>query len=117
MKNIKHHLWRPAFRIMAVVIVVSALLAVPVSILTAQKSGLSLSDFDQSSLDVEVLALFEAGGNETLYSAPDSRWGPSGSLVSGDIALSEDSSINRVMVPQSDGSLFRLNDDGPTGPP
>ena len=66
--------------------------------LNAQDSGLSLSDFDQSGLNAEVLVLFEAGGNETLYSAPDSRWGQAGSLVSGDITLPDDSSINRVMV-------------------
>ena len=112
MKNLNQHRLRSALLITTLVVLATALLAVPVSILTAQDNALSLSDFDQSGLDVQVLALFEAGGHETLYSDPDSRWGQSGSLVDGDIALSDDSNINRVMVTQSDGSLFRLNDNG-----
>ena len=113
MKRIQQHRWQSALIITALVTVVTALLAVPVSILTAQDSPLSLTDFKQSGLDVEVLALFQAGGQGTLYSAPNSRWGQSGSLISGDIALSDDSSINRIMAPQLDGALFRLNDNGP----
>ena len=112
MKNLKQHRLRSALLITTFVVLATALLAVPVSILTAQDNALSLGDFDQSGLDVHVLALFEAGGHETLYSDPDSRWGQSGTLVNGDIALSDDSNINRVMVTQSDGSLFRLNDNG-----
>ena len=112
MSNIQQDRWRFAFLITALIIVVSALLAIPVSSLTAQDNALSLTDFEQSGLEVEVLALFEAGGSETLYSDPNSRWGQSGSLVSGDIALSEDTSISRIMVPNTDGSLLRLNHNG-----
>ena len=48
-----------------------------------------------------------------LYSASGSRWTESGSLVDGEVLLDEGSSIVRVMLPKSDGSLLRLNDDGP----
>ena len=60
--------------------------------------------------------MFEAGdvGSEpALYSASGSRWTESGSLVDGEVLLGEGSSIVRVMLPQSDGSLLRLNDGGP----
>ena len=46
-----------------------------------------------------MLASFEAGGATALYSAPGSRWGASGSLVEGDVALDADSSVVRVMSP------------------
>ena len=78
----------------------------------AQGSPLSVSDFDQSGLQAVALASFDAGGDTTLYSAPDSRWGASGTLVEGDVNLDDDTSITRVMLPNSDGSLLRLNDDG-----
>ena len=52
-------------------------------------------------------------GRTTVYSAPGSRWGASGSLVEGDVALDAGSRIVRVMVPDRNGSLLRLNDDGP----
>ena len=79
----------------------------------AQVSSVSVAGFDRSGLEVEVLASFEAGGATTLYSAPGSRWGASGSLVEGDVALDAGSRIVRVMVPDRNGSLLRLNDDGP----
>ena len=79
----------------------------------AQTSSLSVADFDQSGLQVVALASFTAGGATTLYSAADSRWGATGSLVEGDVDLSADSKIVRVMVPDRTGSLLRLNDDGP----
>ena len=72
-----------------------------------------MDGFDRSGLEMEVLASFEAGGAATLYSAPGSRWGASGSLVEGDVALDAGSRIVRVMVPDRNGSLLRLNDDGP----
>ena len=77
----------------------------------AQVSSVSVDGFDRSGLEVEVevLASFEAGGAATLYSAPGSRWGASGSLVEGDIALDAGSRIVRVMAPDRDGSLLRLN--------
>ena len=78
----------------------------------AQSNTLSVSDFDQSGLQAVVLASFNAGGDTTLYSAPDSRWGASGTLVEGDVNLDDDTSITRVMLPNSDGSLLRLNDNG-----
>ena len=53
----------------------------------AQVSPVSVAGFDTSGLEVEVLASFEAGGAAALYSAPGSRWGASGSLVEGDVAL------------------------------
>ena len=83
---------------------------------SASDSSLELSDFNRGGLEVEVAALFEAGdaGSEpALYSASGSRWTESGSLVDGEALLGEGSSIVRVMLPQSDGSLLRLNDDGP----
>ena len=83
---------------------------------SASDSSLELSDFNRGGLEVEVAALFEAGdaGSEpALYSASGSRWTASGSLVEGEALLGEGSSIVRVMLPQSDGSLLRLNDDGP----
>ena len=79
----------------------------------AQASPVSVAGFDQNGLEVEVLASFEAGGATTLYSAAGSSWGASGSLVEGDVGLDEDSSIVRVMSPNQNGSLLRLNDDGP----
>ena len=60
-----------------------------------------------------ALASFTAGGAKTLYSSADSRWGATGSLLEGDVDLSADSKIARVMVPARNGSLLRLNDDGP----
>ena len=60
-----------------------------------------------------ALASFTAGGAKTLYSSADSRWGATGSLLEGDVDLSADSKIARVMVPRRNGSLLRLNDDGP----
>ena len=66
----------------------------------AQTSSLSVADFDQSGLQVVALASFTAGGATTLYSAADSRWGATGSLVEGDVDLSADSKIVRVMVPR-----------------
>ena len=83
---------------------------------SASDSSLELSDFNRGGLEVEVAALFEAGGagsEPALYSASGSRWTESGSLVDGDVLLGEGSSIVRVMLPQSDGSLLRLNVDGP----
>ena len=53
------------------------------------------------------------GSDPALYSASGSRWTESGSLVDGEVLLGEGSSIVRVMLPQSDGSLLRLNDGGP----
>ena len=79
----------------------------------AQTSSLSVADFDQSGLQVVALASFTAGGATTLYSSADSRWGATGSLLEGDVDLSADSKIARVMVPRRNGSLLRLNDDGP----
>ena len=79
----------------------------------AQTSSLSVADFDQSGLQVVALASFTAGGATTLYSAADSRWGATGSLLEGDVDLSADTKIVRVMVPARNGSLLRLNDDGP----
>ena len=83
---------------------------------SASDSSLELSDFNRGGLEVEVAALFEAGGagsEPALYSASGSRWTESGSLVEGEVLLGEGSSIVRVMLPQSDGSLLRLNVDGP----
>ena len=77
---------------------------------------MELSDFNREGLEVEVAALFEAGGagsDPALYSASGSRWTESGSLVDGQVLLGEGSSIVRVMLPESDGSLLRLNHDGP----
>ena len=79
----------------------------------AQASSVSVDDFDQSGLQVVALASFTAGGATTLYSAADSRWDATGSLVEGDVNLSADSKIVRVMAPDRNGSLLRLNDDGP----
>ena len=62
----------------------------------AQTGPLTLADFDRSGLQVEALALFEAGGATTLYSAADSRWGANGSLVEGNVDLGADSQIVRV---------------------
>ena len=83
---------------------------------SASDSSLELSDFNRGGLEVEVAALFEAGGagsEPALYSASGSRWTESGSLVDGEVLLGEGSSIVRVMLPQSGGSLLRLNVDGP----
>ena len=79
----------------------------------AQTSSLTVADFDQNGLQVVALAAFTAGAAKTLYSAADSRWGATGSLLEGDVNLSADSKIVRVMVPNRNGSLLRLNDDGP----
>ena len=79
----------------------------------AQVGSVSVADFDQSGLQVVALASFTAGGATTLYSAADSRWGATGSLAEGDVDLSADSKIVRVMAPARNGSLLRLNDDGP----
>ena len=78
----------------------------------AQGSPLSVADFDQGGLQAVVLASFDAGGSTTLYSASDSRWGASGTRVEGDVNLDDETSIVRVMLPNSDGSLLRLNDNG-----
>ena len=95
---------------MAAVIVVLMLLTGLVDASTG--TPLSVADFDQSGLETAVLASFDAGGDSTLYATSDSPWGASGTLVEGDVALDNDTNIIRVMVPNSDGSLLRLNDNG-----
>ena len=97
---------------LAVVLFAVAALA-GVRLVVAQASPVSVAGFDQSGLEVVTLASFEAGGATTFYSAPGSRWGASGSLVEGDADLDANSTIVRVMSPNQDGSLLRLNDDGP----
>ena len=77
----------------------------------AQVDPLGVSDFDEGGLETVVLAAFDAGGDITFYAAADSPWGASGRLIEGDVALNEDTSIIRVMLPNSDGSLLRLNDN------
>ena len=103
-------------RLVALLIALATLVAASLAGIVpavAQVSSVSVAGFDRSGLEVEVLASFEAGGAATLYSAPGSRWGASGSLVEGDLALDAGSRIVRVMVPDRNGSLLRLNDDGP----
>ena len=78
----------------------------------ARMNLLDVADFDSSGLETVVLASFDAGGDTTLYAASESRWGGSGSLVEGDVNLDDDTRILRVMLPNSDGSLLRLNDHG-----
>ena len=95
---------------MAAVIVVLILLTGLVD--ASNGTPLSVADFDQSGLETAVLASFEAGGDTTLYATSDSPWGASGTLVEGDVALDNDTNIIRLMVPNSDGSLLRLNDNG-----
>ena len=95
---------------MAAVVVVLMLLTGLVDASTG--TPLSVADFDQSGLETAVLASFDAGGDTTFYSASDSRWGASGSLVDGDVSLDDDTRIVRVMAPNSDRSLLRLNDNG-----
>ena len=71
-------------RLAALLLALAALLAVLLAGALpgqAQTNPLTLADFDRSGLQVEALALFEAGGATTLYSAADSRWGANGSLV------------------------------------
>ena len=75
-------------------------------------SLLTVADFADNGLETVVVASFDAGGGTTLYSKSDSRWGESGSLVEGDVNLDADTRIIRVMLPNSDGSLLRLNDNG-----
>ena len=87
--------------------------ALSISAAAADTGSVSLAEFDQSGLESVVLASFVAAGSQTLYSAPDSRWGSSGTLLGGDVGLDESSNIARVMVPRRDGSLLRLNDGGP----
>ena len=48
-----------------------------------------------------------------MYAAPGSRWDAAGSLLEGNTDLDDNSRIVRVMAPHQDGSLLRLNDDGP----
>ena len=79
----------------------------------AQRDDLSLADFDAAGLETVVLASFEAGGATTLWSAADSRWGAAGTLLAGDVELVAGSDVSRIMSPRADGSLLRLNDDGP----
>ena len=95
---------------MAAVVVVLMLLTGLVDASTG--TSLSVADFDQSGLETAVLASFDAGGDTTLYATSDSPWGASGTLVEGDVAFDNDTNIIRVMVPNSDGSLLRLNDNG-----
>ena len=100
---------------LALALLVLALL-LTASGVSASDSSLELPDFNRGGLEVEVAALFEAGGagsEPALYSASGSRWTESGSLVDGEVLLGEGSSIVRVMLPKSDGSLLRLNDGGP----
>ena len=89
----------------------SATAAVPET--ETETETVSVGDFDQQGLDPIVLATFEAGGSDTLYSAAGSRWAASGSMIEGDAELADGSSVVRVMSPRADGSLLRLNDDGP----
>ena len=74
-------------RLAALLLVLAAALAAlllgSVGVGQAQTSSLSVADFDQSGLQVVALASFTAGGATTLYSAADSRWGATGSLVEG----------------------------------
>ena len=75
-------------------------------------SLLTVAHFADNGLETVVLASFDSGGDTTFYSAADSRWGESGKLVEGDVDLNENTRIVRVMAPNSDGSLLRLNDNG-----
>ena len=95
---------------MAAVVVALMLLTGLVDASTS--TPLSVADFDQSGLETAVIASFDAGGDTTLYATSDSPSGASGTLVEGDVALDNDTNIIRVMVPNSDGSLLRLNDNG-----
>ena len=100
--------WLRRISLVGVLITLAALAgAMPAG---AQGSPLSVADFDQRGLETVVLASFDAGGDTTLFAAADSRWGAVGTLVEGDVAFDDDTSITRVMLPNSDGSLLRLND-------
>ena len=83
---------------------------------TQAQSGLSLSDFDRTGLEVEALALFEAGDAGTepaLYAASGSRWTASGSLLEGEIGIApDDEAIVRIMSVDSGSSVLRFNDAG-----
>ena len=104
------HRWAWLVGVLAALAVIAG--AVPV---IAQGNPLTVAAFDDSGLETVVLASFDAGGDTTLYSASDSRWGASGSLVGGDVNLDGDTRIIRVMLPNNDSSLLRLNDDGADG--
>ena len=97
----------------ALAAVLAALLLAGASSGLAQRDDLSLADFDAEGLETVVLASFESGGATTLWSAADSRWGAAGTLLAGDVELVLGSDISRIMSPRTDGSLLRLNDDGP----
>ena len=79
----------------------------------AQPGSVSLTSLDIGGAQAVVLASFDAAGSTTLWSASGSRWDAQGRLVEGDVALDDDSRIVRVTAPEPDGSLLRLNDDGP----
>ena len=74
-----------------------------------------MAGFDTAGLEAVVLASFDAGGATTLWAASGSPWGASGTLVEGDVVLDGDTSLIRVMVPNADGSLLRLNDGDGNG--
>ena len=76
------------------------------------EDSLSTAGFDTAGLESVVLASFNAAGSKTLWSAVGSRFGSHGTLVEGEVVLDNDTSLVRVMVPNSNGSLLRLNDDG-----
>ena len=81
--------------------------AVPVA---GQGSAVAVDDFDQDGLEAVMLASFDAGGDTTLYAASGSPWGAHGSLVEGEVVLGGNTSITRIMLPNANGSLLRLND-------
>ena len=86
---------------------------VTLTITVTDVEEIDAAEFDAAGLEAVVLASFDAAGSQTLWSDAGSRWGSQGALVAGDVALDDDSSVVRVMVPNRNGSLLRLNDDGP----
>ena len=84
-----------------------------ITVTDVAEAEVGIAGFDTAGLEVVVLASFDAAGSQALWSASGSRWGSQGALVAGDVALDDGSSVVRVVVPSSDGSLLRLNDNGP----
>ena len=87
--------------------IVAALLAVANP--AAAQAELTLADFDDTGLDVELLALIEAGTQDTVYATPPR--GAAGSLLDGELGLGPgETLITRIRLMNA-GETIALNDN------
>ena len=74
------------------------------------QGGLSLSDFDQTGLEVDVLALIEQGNHPTILWRRPPRGDALGALVDGELGLSSTNVAITEIARTTDGTDLRIND-------